>query len=95
MTSGRDFGVVEVPSWAWQRKLAEIQDYLTSVVGDVDDFVWPFLRDNLAVCHCLFSRTSVAITPVFPAVELEIDLPVPRALRETPGQRLYATPDAA
>ena len=69
-TSGKDFGVVEVPSWAWQRKLAEIQDYLASVIGDVDDFVWPFLRDNLAVCHCLFSRNSVTITPIFPAVDL-------------------------
>ncbi len=70
VTSGKDFGVIEVPSWAWQRKLSEIQDYLATVVRDVDDFVWPFLRDNLAVCHCLFSRAAVTITPLFPAVDL-------------------------
>jgi replicative superfamily II helicase len=70
VTSGKDFGVVEVPSWAWQRKLPEIQDYLRTVVGSIDDFVWPFLRDNLAVCHCLFSRTAVTITPLFPTVDL-------------------------
>jgi replicative superfamily II helicase len=70
VVSGKDFGVMEVPTWAWHRKLAEIQDYLASVVGSINDFVWPLLRDNLAVCHCLFSRTSVTITPIFPPVDL-------------------------
>jgi replicative superfamily II helicase len=70
VTSGKDFGVIEVASWAWQRKLPEIQDYVTTVVGNIDDFVWPFLRDNLAVCHCLFSRTAVSIAPLFPTVDL-------------------------
>jgi len=70
VTSGKDFGVMEVPSWAWQRKLPEIEQYLAGVVDEIDPFVWPFLRDNLAVCHCLFSRRSVTITPIFPAVDL-------------------------
>jgi replicative superfamily II helicase len=70
VTSGKDFGVIEVPSWAWQRKLPEIQDLLATVVDGINDFVWPFLRDNLAVCHCLFSRSAVTITPIFPAVDL-------------------------
>lgn len=70
VTSGKDFGVVEVPSWAWQAKLHEMQDYLASVVEGIDDFVWPLLRDNLAVCHCLVSRKAVTITPLFPAVDL-------------------------
>jgi hypothetical protein len=43
---------------------------LAAVVDRIDDFVWPFLRDNLAVSHCLFSRTAVTITPIFPAVDL-------------------------
>lgn len=70
VTNGKDFGIVEVPSWAWQAKLHEMQDYLSSIVGDVDDFVWPLLRDNLSVCHCLISRKAVTITPLFPAVDL-------------------------
>jgi replicative superfamily II helicase len=70
VTSGKDFGVVEVPSWAWQAKLHEMQDYLATVVDSVDEFVWPLLRDNLAVCHCLISRKAVTITPLFPAVDL-------------------------
>ncbi len=70
ITNGKDYGVVEVPSWAWNRKLAEVQDYLSQHVDSIDPYVWPFLRDNLAFCHCLFSRTAAAITPVFPPVDL-------------------------
>ena len=61
---------MEVPSWAWQRKLQEVESYLASQVNAIDPFVWPFLRDNLAVCHCLFSRRSVTITPIFPPVDM-------------------------
>ncbi len=70
VTSGKDYGVLEVPSWAWQQKVPEIESYLASVVDDIDPYVWPFLRDNLAVCHCLFSRRSATITPIFPPVDL-------------------------
>jgi replicative superfamily II helicase len=68
--NGKDFGVIEVPSWAWQRKLEEVQQYLAGEVDHIDPFVWPFLRDNLCVCHCLFSRSAVAITPLFPPVDV-------------------------
>jgi replicative superfamily II helicase len=49
-------------SVAWHRKLAEVQDYLSQQVEDIDAFIWPFLRDSLAYCHCLFSRGAVAIS---------------------------------
>jgi replicative superfamily II helicase len=48
ITRGKDYGVLEVPSWAWHRKLAEIQEYLSEQVDNINPFVWPFLRDNLA-----------------------------------------------
>ena len=70
IVNGKEFGVIEVPSWAWNRKLDEVQQYLAGEVDDIDPFVWPFLRDNLAVCHCLFSRAAVSITPIFPPVDL-------------------------
>lgn len=82
ITSGKDYGVVEVPSWAWQRKLAEVTSYLAEKVEAIDRYVWPFLRDNLASCHCLFSRRSVTITPIFPTVDL---LPT----FEDCGRRIY------
>ena len=70
IVNGKEFGVIEVPSWAWNRKLDEVQQYLAGQVDDIDPFVWPFLRDNLAVCHCLFSRAAVTINPIFPPVDL-------------------------
>lgn len=70
VTGGKDYGVMEVPSWAWQKKLPEVTTYLAGVVDEIDKYVWPFLRDNLAFCHCLFSRRSVTITPIFPPVDL-------------------------
>jgi replicative superfamily II helicase len=68
--SGKESGVIEVPSWAWHRKLDEVQQYLSGKVDDIDAFVWPLLRDNLGVCHCLFSRSGVSITPIFPPVDM-------------------------
>ena len=59
-----------MPSWAWHRKLDEVQQYLSGEVDDIDAFVWPFLRDNLGVCHCLFSKSGVSITPLFPPVDM-------------------------
>jgi replicative superfamily II helicase len=82
VTSGRDYGVMEVPSWAWQRKLPEVETYLAAQVDKINPYVWPFLRDNLAVCHCLFSRRSVTITTIFPPVDL---LPT----FEECGRRIY------
>lgn len=68
--NGKEFGVIEVPSWAWHRKLDEVQQYLSGEVDDINAFVWPLLRDNLGVCHCLFSRSGVSITPIFPPVDM-------------------------
>ena len=68
--NGKEFGVIEVPSWAWHRKLDEVQQYLSGVIDDIDPFIWPLLRDNLGVCHCLFSKSGVSITPVFPPVDM-------------------------
>ena len=68
--SGKEYGVVEVPSWAWNQQHEEVQQYLANKVEDIDPFIWPFLRDNLDFCHCLFSKTAVSITPIFPLVDL-------------------------
>lgn len=82
ITTGKDYGVIEVPSWAWHKKLSEVTSYLAANVEDIDSYVWPFLRDNLASCHCLFSRRSVTITPIFPPIDL---LPT----FEDCGRRIY------
>ena len=68
ITNGKDQCVIEVPSWAWHNKLAEVQDYLSQHVEG--RYPWPLLRDNLAVCHCLFSRKAVTVTAIFPPVDM-------------------------
>ena len=70
IVNGKEFGVIEVPSWAWNNKFDEVQQYLSDKVEKIDPFIWPFLRDNLAVCHCLFRKSAVSITPIFPPVDL-------------------------
>ena len=70
IVAGREFGVIEVPSRAWNSKNAEIQQYLSTRADGIDPFVWPFLRDSFDVSHCLFSRNAVTVTPMFPLVDL-------------------------
>ena len=70
IVTGKDYGVIEVPSWAWHQTVADVQRRLVSNVDDINPFVWPLLRDNLAFCHCLFGRDDVTITPIFPPVDL-------------------------
>ncbi|MGU3494570.1 DEAD/DEAH box helicase family protein [Xanthobacteraceae bacterium A53D] len=70
ITNGKDYGVIEVPSWAWHRKIPEIQSFISQHVENIDPFVWPFLRDNLSLCHCLIGRGNISITPIFPLVDL-------------------------
>ena len=70
IVTGKDFGVIEVPSWNWNQKIDEVQKLLHDKIEEIDTFVWPFLRDNLGVCHCLFSKSYVSITPIFPPVDM-------------------------
>lgn len=50
--------------------VTNLQQYLADKVDNIDPFIWPFLRDNLDVCHCLFSKSTVSVTPIFPPVDL-------------------------
>lgn len=36
ITNGKDYGVIEVPSWAWNCKLPELQDFLAQHVDAID-----------------------------------------------------------
>jgi replicative superfamily II helicase len=69
VAGGGDYSVLEVPYWAWQEKLDEVQGFLRSNANDYE-FVWPLLRDNLKYCHCFVDRRSVVVTPIFPLVDL-------------------------
>jgi replicative superfamily II helicase len=65
--SGKDFGVLEVPYWAWREKLDVVRELLKSNTENFE-LVWPFLRDNLHLCHALVSRSAFTITPILPLV---------------------------
>lgn len=65
--SGREFGVLEVPYWAWRERLDQIRDLLTASYA-TNELTWPFLRDNLHLCHALVSKNGFTITPALPLV---------------------------
>lgn len=70
VVGGGDYAVLEVPYWAWQDKLDEVQACLKDKVEGRYELEWKFLRDNLKYCHCLITKNSIVITPVFPLVDL-------------------------
>ena len=65
--SGAEFGVLEVPYWAWREQLGAVRELLKGNVKN-HELVWPFLRDNLNLCHALISRSAFTITPMLPLI---------------------------
>ena len=70
ITNGKDYGVMEVPSWAWHRKLPEVEQYLVQQC-----------RRDRSLCLAVPARQprrlplpvqprSATITPIFPPVDL-------------------------
>ena len=69
VVAGSEFGVLEVPYWAWREKAAAVRELLRADTKAYE-LVWPFLRDNLHLCHGLISRNAFTVTPVLPLVNL-------------------------
>ncbi len=67
IVSGREFGVVEVPYWAWHQQLDAVREQLKA---DSEKYalVWPLLRDQLHLCHALVSQSAFTITSILPLV---------------------------
>jgi replicative superfamily II helicase len=70
VVNGVDYRVIEVPNWSWHEKLDEVQALLRANARGKYELEWFFLRDNLKYCECLITKDVVAITPVFPLVDL-------------------------
>ena len=80
VVSGSEFGVLEVPYWAWREKLDVVREMLKADTSEFE-LVWPFLRDHLHLCHALISRSCFTITPVLPLVnELPTFFEAPRRI---------------
>ncbi|MBP7065308.1 DEAD/DEAH box helicase family protein, partial [Ferrovibrio sp.] len=70
VVSGKDFGVLEVPYWAWLDKSREVKEYIRKISDAIDPFSWPLIRDSFHLCHLLISKDAATITPLFPLVEM-------------------------
>lgn len=68
IVSGGEWGVLEVPYWAWHEQLDAVREQLKSDASR-HEFTWPLLRDRLHLCHALISRTAFTITPILPLVD--------------------------
>ncbi|MBL8276467.1 MAG: DEAD/DEAH box helicase [Pelomonas sp.] len=68
--SGLNWGVVEVPYWAWHEQLDAVREVLKADAEKRYGLIWPLVRDNLHLCHALISRNTFTITPVLPLVNM-------------------------
>lgn len=66
--AGKEFGVLEVPFWAWHEQIDAVREQIRS---DAEKYalIWPLLRDQLHLCHAWISRDSFIITPLLPFVD--------------------------
>ena len=67
--SGLNDGVIEVPYWTWNDKLAVVREHFRNKDEDYV-FTWPLLRDNLHLCHALISKKAFTITPILPLIDM-------------------------
>jgi len=64
VSSGEPHRLLLVPYWIWAERLRQVADCLHSLREDEEvRFVWPFLSECLADCHCVFGNGSVEISP--------------------------------
>lgn len=62
-------GILEVPYWSWHVRRDQVRDLLQR--GETGKSLpWPLVRDAFEHCHMLITPSSIAITPIFPFVEL-------------------------
>jgi replicative superfamily II helicase len=66
--SGKEFGVLEVPFWAWHEQMDAVREQIKSEAEEYA-LIWPLLRDRLHLCHALISKESFTITPLLPFVD--------------------------
>lgn len=63
--------LLPVPYWDWRDKEKEVVKILSSVSSeDAVRFAWPLIKDMLSECICVFSGTSLEISPHLPPIDL-------------------------
>jgi hypothetical protein len=78
-------GLVQVPYWAWMDKLTRL---IAALADHQDDrelmFIWPLLKEDLQLCRCFFTASTVEIAP--PCLPIDVAPSISRARR-----RIYMT----
>jgi replicative superfamily II helicase len=67
VVAGSDYGILEVPYWAWNEQLDAVREQLRAD-AETYGLIWPLLRDQLHLCHALISRCAFTITSMLPIV---------------------------
>lgn len=70
VVAGSEYAVLEVPYWSWQARVDAVREHLRPKAETDHKFTWPFVRDSFEYCHCLISKDAIAVTPIFPLVDL-------------------------
>lgn len=61
---GESTTCMQVPYWVWQEKLKEIDEILVQYKDkDFLKFVWPLIKENLKLSHCVVSAFKIEISP--------------------------------
>jgi hypothetical protein len=62
--SGEPSSFMQVPYWAWQEKNADVCRFLIeNASSDYLKFVWPLIKEDLKLCHCVISSNEIEISP--------------------------------
>jgi len=62
--SGDNTNYMQVPYWIWQEKIAEISQILIKHKDEKFlEFVWPLIKENPNLSHCVISAGRIEISP--------------------------------
>ena len=59
-----------VPFWAWQSKISKVIAIINEIENteDVKKFGWPFVKESIRLCRCVFGDGKVEISPRCPPI---------------------------
>jgi len=64
IASGDTTNYMQVPYWVWHEKIAEISQILVNHKGEKFlEFVWPLIKENPKLSHCVISADRIEISP--------------------------------
>lgn len=69
--SGEATSYMQVPYWVWQDKISDINRILVNYRNeDYLKFVWPLVKEQLKLSHCVVSSTGIEISPHYIPIDV-------------------------